>query len=377
MKRHGVPVALLVLLLAAPGSARACRGWANPPTLRESAAGCDLLVYGTLANPRKGPGDEGTTDVIVAAVLKAHPILGAKKVLTLPRHLPFPPNKPPRYLIFCEVFKGKLDPYRGIEATPAIVGYLKGLLAINPKDRKRQLRYCFDFLTHADQEIANDAFNEFTKSSLKELSQAARALPPEKLRTMLKDPKAPLYRLSTYGFLLGNCGNTADAAFLRDLAAKQIKKDKQVSDGVLTGYTLLDPKKGWAFARKLMANPGNAFVVRYAALRTARFFHDTRPDIIDKKAILELIRDGLNQEDMADLPIEDLRRWRCWDLTTHVLSLYGGTPGGPPIVRRAIMRYALQCPRPEAAAFVVQRRKTDADLVKDTEELLKLEADSK
>src|SRR5438270_627759 len=45
-----------------------------------------------------------------------------------------------------------------------------------------------------------------------------------------------------------------------------------------------------------------------------------------------------------------------------------------PIIRRAILRYALSCPKQEAAAYVNQCRKRDPEMVKDTEELLKLEA---
>ena len=55
-----------------------------------------------------------------------------------------------------------------------------------------------------------------------------------------------------------------------------------------------------------------------------------------------------------------------WDLKTHEA----------PIIRRAILRFALQCPAekcPKAAEFVAAQRKRDAEWVKDVEELLQLE----
>ena len=44
-----------------------------------------------------------------------------------------------------------------------------------------------------------------------------------------------------------------------------------------------------------------------------------------------------------------------------------------PIVRQAILRYALSCPKtdPAAATFVAERRKQDPELVKDAEDALR------
>jgi hypothetical protein len=56
-----------------------------------------------------------------------------------------------------------------------------------------------------------------------------------------------------------------------------------------------------------------------------------------------------------------------------VLVLFGKKTHEAPIVRRSIVRYALQCPKPAAATFVAERRKLDAELVSDVEEGLQLE----
>ena len=114
-------------------------------------------------------------------------------------------------------------------------------------------------------------------------------------------------------------------------------------------------------------------MIRYAALRATRFFWDSRPDVVDKKQVVDAACLLLDQGDITDLAIEDLRKWGRWEVAGRVLTLYGQKSHDIPIVRRAILRFALSCPEPKAAAFVEDLRKKDPEMVKDAEELLKLD----
>ena len=82
---------------------------------------------------------------------------------------------------------------------------------------------------------------------------------------------------------------------------------------------------------------------------------------------------ALPQGDLADLAIEDLRRWQMWELTDDVLALYGRKSHDAPLMRHAIIRYALCCPKPRATEFITQRRRDDATAVRDVEEGLQAE----
>ena len=62
----------------------------------------------------------------------------------------------------------------------------------------------------------------------------------------------------------------------------------------------------------------------------------------------------IKQEDIADLPIDYLREWKCWKLTDEVLATFGKKGFEAPIIRRRVVRYALQVP--EAAAFPLRVR---------------------
>jgi hypothetical protein len=373
---RAVAFALLVLLLTTPRPVQAMPCiMATSPTWREEAAGASMVLYGTVCNPQANQDGSGTTDLVLASVLKTHPILGDKKVLQLPRYIPIDNAKePPRYLIFCDVFKGKIDPYRGIAVGPEAVGYLTGLLALGGGDRAGLMRYCFDYLEHADAEIAKDAFEEFRRATDAELAKAVRKGWADKLRGLLGKPQTSPFRLGMYAFLLAHCGNGRDADLLGKLA-RQKTAQGQPGHGILAGYVLLNPREGWTYLRALLKDASQPFPARYSALRVARYFFTTRPDVIEKKEVVAAVNLLLDQADIADLPIDDLRKWRCWDLTDRVLAVAGRPSHNLPIIRRAAVRYALQCPGAAATAFVREQRKTNPTLVADMEELLRLEGD--
>lgn len=49
----------------------------------------------------------------------------------------------------------------------------------------------------------------------------------------------------------------------------------------------------------------------------------------------------LDQNDIADLAIEDLRKWKVWSLADRIVGLYNLKSHDVPIIRRSILRYAL------------------------------------
>src|SRR5262245_49411594 len=85
-----------------------CPGLQNRQTLRQEAFQAKLVLYGTLANARLDPAGNGLTDLQIDEVLKRDPFLGNRKVIELPRFVPFPPKEPPKFLVFCDIFNGKL-----------------------------------------------------------------------------------------------------------------------------------------------------------------------------------------------------------------------------------------------------------------------------
>lgn len=344
------------------------------PTLLGEFQEAQMVLFGTLKNPKLGDGGigQGTTDLEIELVLKSHEFLDGKKVITLPRYVNQPKNK---FLVFCEVYKGKADSYRGIEVLPDsdFIKYLKGMLERKDKPPQERLRFCFDFLTSADAEVSIDAYREFAKADYTDYSTMAKKLPADTIADWLKDPKTPPYRYGLYASLLGHCGADEHARLLRSMIDDPEKSRGSGIDGLLAGYMMLSPKAGLAFVRQTLADPKSDFQVRYPALRTLRFLWDQRFDLVERKDILASMGLILKQGDMADFAIEDLRKWKRWEYTGEIISLFGQPSHDSTVIKRAIVRYALRSPEPRATEFVRQQRQKNAEWVNDLEELLNLD----
>src|SRR5580704_8570336 len=111
---------------------------------------------------------------------------------------------------------------------------------------------------------------------------------------------------------------------------------------ILTGYLKLQPREAWSYLRDMFADSKKDFLFRYYALRAARFLIDSRPDLVSKAEVVKAVSVMLMQDDIADLVIDDLRKWQCWDMTDKVLSLAGVKTRDAPIIRKAIYSFALK-----------------------------------
>ncbi len=355
-------------------------------TLTQELGQASMVLVGRLTNaqPSKNGSDlgDGTTDLIVTEVIKSNPILAKFKgqPVSLARYVPvLEKDSKTQYLIFCDVYKEKIDPYRGmpIPEKSDIVKYLQGALKLKDAKVGEKLRFFFDYLDNPDTEIANDAYKEFGNADYKEYSEMARSLPDEKVSAWLDldKSKTPAFRVGLYGSLLGHCSKNPSkhAKQLRAMIEDSEKRNLSGIDGVMAGYVMLEPRGGWEFILGIIKNPDEPFSLRYAALRAVRFFMDLRPDVVEKKQLLVAMGHFLQQQDVADLAIEDLRKWKCWDMTDQILALRKKESHDVGIIRRAILRFALSDPNPAAKKYVAEQRKADAELVNETEEWLKYE----
>jgi hypothetical protein len=351
---------------------------AGGQTLTGEVNQATVVLYGKMVNANA---DKDTTDLEVEAVVKEHAKLprGTKKVV-LNKYVPEPLDKGDyRYLVFCDFFKGQLDAYRGVavKAGSKMPAYLQGALQAKDKKIGDRLRFFFDYLDNDDIEVSNDAYKEFANADYKDYVEMAKGLPAERIAGWLQDPNTPAFRFGLYGSMLGHCGTKKHAGQLRKLLDDPDRREVSGVDGIMAGYLLLEPKDGWKYAVENLKNAKNEFMFRFAILKAIRFFRDYRPDLVSKKELTDAVCLLLNQEDMADLGVEELRRWQQWDKADNVLAICNTPAYKQSIVRRSILRYCLQCKGSSAAAaYVEKRRKADPETVKEAEELLKLEQES-
>lgn len=374
--------ALFAVMLAIMASNRA-DAWCpfcnfTGSTLSQEAASAGLILYGTAKNARLDPKDfaQGTTDLDIEVVIKSHKILADRKTVTLPKYLPPPdPKQPMKLLVFCDVFKDQLDPYRGIpfKADSRIAEYLKGSIDRKEKSTGERLKFFFEYLHDADEEIARDALMEFGNAEYNEYRLVAEKFPPEKIVGWLKDPGIALSRLGLYASMLGHCGKPEHAQLLKDILDDPNRRFSGGIDGVLAGLVMLNHKDGWDYVSDIMNDPKKEFLIRYAALRAARFLWEFRPDVVDRKKIAADVSVMIEQPNIADLVIEDLRKWSYWTAAPKILDLTDKTSHDAVLIRKSILRYMLRCPAtesPAAAAYVAKEREKNPSYVKDVESLL-------
>src|SRR5207253_2008099 len=154
---------LIALVIASPPALPCilCQGGKGTAPMRQDAQTAKLVLYGRLANPRVDAAREGggTTELHIEKTLKSDPWLSDRKVVELPRYVKIDPVND-HFLIFCDIFKGKLDPFRGEQVSADVVGYVQKALALDGKDRLKTLLFYFDYLDHRDPRISGDAFAE-------------------------------------------------------------------------------------------------------------------------------------------------------------------------------------------------------------------------
>jgi hypothetical protein len=375
-----VPLSLLGLLLVVPRPAPACSlcgmTLRQAPTFRQEAAleTARVIIIGTAENPQAS---SGTTDLRITEVLRSDAALKDKKVITVKQFLPVSdPKNPPRFLVFCDIYKGGFDPFRGVPLRGAdSVEYARKVMKLDPKDQTANLLFFFRYLDNADTEIARDAFLEFAKATDQEIAQVARRLDAAKLRGWLKARETAPERLSVYALLLGACGGDDDARFLKTMLDEAGERTVNAYDGFLAGYIHLRPREGWDLAYSLLRDSRKPMLIRLAVSRTLSYFHGAQPkESADN--VLKCLEAMIVQGELADIAIEDMRRWGIFDRTRirDILGLYGKKGFDAPLMKQTIVRYALCCKDDAAArAFVAERRREDADLVKRIEEELQFE----
>ena len=394
--------ALLSTLAGTAMDVRACPFCSTQgQTLSSEVSQADFIVLGTLKNARRDPEDftKGSTDLEIATVVKPHSFLKGKKSIVLPRYVPLDPKAGDgeKFLVFCSLYspggdvgisavastlvmadtgRATLDPYRGeqIKGKSDLPEYLQQAIVAREKDVAARLNFFFKYLDHGELVINTDALMEFGNAEYKDVRKLAATLPAEKLLKWLKDPNTPASRFGLYGLMFGHCGKAEDAPALKALIDDPEKAFSSGLDGMLAGYILLKPKEGWAHLNTILGDPKKDFTTRYAALKVLRFFWEYRPDVLKKDDLLAAMKTLVRQEEIADLPIEDLRKWGVWEETGFVLQEAIKPSHNKQIVKRAVLRFALcaadEGKNPAAAAYVAQARKDDAERVKFVEEML-------
>ena len=361
---HGWPIAACDIC---PGG--------NAEPLSRSLQQTPIVIFGSITDAQLATdGIRGTSEFKIEAVLKDSDKLKNTKTITIYKYVQ--PHPQIKYLAFADLVGNQVDVYRSLQFNnDRIVKYLQEAPKDKPGvkvDAKTRLRYYFDFLNDPERAIAFDAFLEWATASNQDVCQIAPTLPAESIRKWLLDPKTETNRLGLYAYLLAACGNDQDVLLLKQLLDQPGERFRPALDGILAGYIHMKPKEGWEFTKQFLVEPNRQFVDYMAVLRMLRFVYANHADTA-KPMIIECMGLMLQNPFSLDLAIDQLRRWQIWSHTDPILKHYHSTMNLAPITKRAILRYALSCPEPNAKSFIERVRAQDSQLVKEIEEDLQLD----
>lgn len=368
-----VVVYLVLLLLPCPAPACSlCGSYAVKFPFVTDYWHAHAAVCGTLANPRlDGTSGAGTTELAIDKVLKGDDRVRAAKTVTLPRYFTVLNRKdPPRFLA---LFDEKLMFFTGrTDYTPAFLDFLVASDAVRGKPRPEALVHFAKYLDSPDRAVAEEAFLLFAQANDKEVMEVAARLKPDVFRKLVKEPKLEPERLSLFAFLLGVTGGPADVDLLAPYLQKPDERTSKALEGILSGYILRRPKEGWNWACGVLGNPRQSFLLRWGTVRAVRFLHNTHPAEY-RAQVAHALGLMVPHGELADAAIVDLQKWQMWDHTDAILKQYGRPSHSAPIIRNAILRYAMACPLPAARQFIAERRRLEPQVVRDLEDDLAFE----
>lgn len=368
--RSGCPVLAVAALLAAASPALAWLG--TPPTLRQYFATHPVIVQGVASI-------DGATKKLqftLSGVIKGPARLRPGQTLPLTTQFLLVYDGPTSLLVAGRFAAGGSLAASHAEKEPSaeLVAYVKGIAALPAGDTTQHTAFFLRHLGHREPMVAHDALREVSAAAPDRLRQAACDLSPDAVVRWLKEAAAEPDRMNLCARLLGICGKPEHAAHLDQLVQATAGADVPIG-GVLCSYVLLRPAQGWEAVRRLLHDPTQPFYRRYSALLTVRFFCEERPGVLLRSDLVQALVPMLSHSDLADFVLEDLRKWRRWELAEQVLRVGAATDTQG--IRRAALRFALQCPEAAAAEFVRRARQRDREWVADNEEFLRLEAEAR
>lgn len=228
-------------------------------------------------------------------------------------------------------------------------------LPVTDSDKQiERLEYFLPWFEHADTMISADAFAEFAAAPYSVIKPLREKLPREKILKWLQDPNVAVTRTGFYGLMAGICGEPEDAELLEKKILILDADFRLGIEGVMAGYLLLRGEAGLEVledAKMRARTAKNAegedvqlpFSETYAVMQALRFMWTYEPDRISKERLKSSMEILLDRQELADLVITDLARWKHWSVQDRLMKLYWDDDFAIPAIRRAIVRFLFYC----------------------------------
>jgi hypothetical protein len=236
--------------------------------------------------------------------------------------------------------------------------YVSKATSFSPEDPGR-LAFFHDYLEDAEEQIAQDAYNEFASANYAEVKKLRDRMDRRKLLARATDPKTPANRRGLLFTMLGICGAAEEAAALEAIVRSGGKESPGYFDAVLAAYLslrgaialdVIDAQFLRPDSKAGDSTPGVPATLAdsHAAIRALRF-HLEEQHGVPKERILTSFRLLIDRPELASVVIADLARWEDWQALPRLVELFKTAEKDASGLRVQVVNYLLTCPLPEAA----------------------------
>jgi hypothetical protein len=257
-----------------------------------------------------------------------------------------------------------------LQLTRAGRQYLKTVMKLTPdyKDTDeaygKRLAFFLDYLEHADDMLARDAYDEFARAPYAAVRQIKDRLDRDKLVGWLNDTTIAPNRRRLYFTLLGVIGTKDDIDLLERMLQSEDRKHRAGLDALIGCYITLKGKDALPLIEDLfLKNEAAEYADTYAAIMALRF-HGTEGGVVSRDEVLASLRCLLDRPKAADLIIPDLARWEDWESMPRLVRLFKEADDKSSWVRVPVINYLRACPLPEAEKYIAELEKIDPVAVK-------------
>jgi hypothetical protein len=206
---------------------------------------------------------------------------------------------------------------------------------------KQRVEYYVQYLEHADDVIARDAFCELSDLPFETLRKFSRLFSKDKLEKWVLGDN--VMRRSFYGSMLGICGDEQSARILKSKILEPNDEIRFGIDGLMVGFLLLTGEEGLqVLDEHKLKKTDIPYSEAYSAMQAIRFMWSEGDGLIKKNRLRQSMRILLDWHELCDLVLGDLGRWEDWAVQDRIVALYDKDKFNIPSIRRAIVRYLLR-----------------------------------
>lgn len=329
-------------------------------TLRQEMQTMDAVVIATsIQNDTLRDPDSGEVEMRVEKVLKGDHV-EPRQVVTA---IYYGQVEPGRRFLLSGVLAGEMQ-WSCLPVSKAAEDYIVKVSKLPEDDGAARLRFFQEYLDHDDPMLTRDAYDEFASAPYSDVQAIRDSMDHDQLLEWIQQPDLSPERKRLYLTMLGVCGSEKDVPMLAKMLRSTQKSSRSGLDALIACYLTLAGEPGLELVDELfMANKKSSYADTYAAIMAIRF-HGTEGGVIARSALVNSLHHILQREDLADLVIPDLARWKDWSQVEKVKQLFLTSDAENNWIRVPAVNYLRACPLPAADEAIKELEKVDPDSVR-------------